>query len=301
MVDGGFTTTETNTALEDLADEIYIASRQETGSQRTRRRRRRYRTGAEGRISHLKRGYGLRVAVLLAAPVAVRRRWPAATVVWASAVLLLQDPFRGQLFNLPSGSVVLVLMLCSYGAGAWLGSRRSVLAFAAAAALLVADQLIETYVTDVAGGNLSGIATLMVLFTAPWVLGRFVNARDRRAAAFSSLAAQAATERTERQRAAAAHEEHSSCPAGLHHPASDMAAELAQTEIAALLLARGREVGADRGFSPGSPAIEVRPRSRQRIPRIKAGAPSRHCEAAADVPTTSLGVASLAPALVAVQ
>jgi IS5 family transposase len=60
MVDGGFTTKETNTALEGLADEIHIAGRQETGSRRTRRRRRRYRTGAEGRISHLKRGYGLR-------------------------------------------------------------------------------------------------------------------------------------------------------------------------------------------------------------------------------------------------
>jgi transposase, IS5 family len=60
MVDGGFTTKETNTALEGLADEIYIAGRQETGSRRTRRRRKRYRTGAEGRISHLKRGYGLR-------------------------------------------------------------------------------------------------------------------------------------------------------------------------------------------------------------------------------------------------
>ncbi len=60
MVDGGFTTTETNTALESLADEIYIAGRQEAGSRRTRRRRRRYRTGMEGRISHLKRGYGLR-------------------------------------------------------------------------------------------------------------------------------------------------------------------------------------------------------------------------------------------------
>ncbi|MGZ6589392.1 MAG: transposase [Solirubrobacteraceae bacterium] len=60
MVDGGFTTTETNTALEGLANEIYIAGRQETGSRRTRRRRRRYRTGMEGRISHLKRGYGLR-------------------------------------------------------------------------------------------------------------------------------------------------------------------------------------------------------------------------------------------------
>jgi IS5 family transposase len=60
MVDGAFTTTATNTALEDLADTVHIAGRQEEGSRRTRRRRRRYRTGMEGRISHLKRGYGLR-------------------------------------------------------------------------------------------------------------------------------------------------------------------------------------------------------------------------------------------------
>ncbi|PZR66425.1 MAG: ISNCY family transposase, partial [Solirubrobacterales bacterium] len=59
MVDGGFTTTATNEALEELADTVHIAGHQEPGSQRTRRRRRRYRTGAEGRISHLKRGYGL--------------------------------------------------------------------------------------------------------------------------------------------------------------------------------------------------------------------------------------------------
>ena len=60
MVDGGFTTNDTNTALEGLADEIYIAGRQEAGSRKTRRRRKRYRTGAESRVSHLKRGYGLR-------------------------------------------------------------------------------------------------------------------------------------------------------------------------------------------------------------------------------------------------
>ena len=60
MVDGAFTTTATNTALEDLADTVHIAGRQEQGSRRTRRRRRRYRTGMEGRVSHLKRGYGLR-------------------------------------------------------------------------------------------------------------------------------------------------------------------------------------------------------------------------------------------------
>jgi IS5 family transposase len=60
MVDGGFNITPTNAALEGLAGEIHITGRQENGSRRTRRRRQRYRTGAEGRISHLKRRYGLR-------------------------------------------------------------------------------------------------------------------------------------------------------------------------------------------------------------------------------------------------
>jgi IS5 family transposase len=59
MVDGVFTTTATNEALEGVADTVQIAGRQEPGSKRTRRRRQRYRTGMEGRISHLKRGYGL--------------------------------------------------------------------------------------------------------------------------------------------------------------------------------------------------------------------------------------------------
>jgi signal transduction histidine kinase len=145
-------------------------------------------------------------AVLFAAPVAVRRRWPAAAVVCVTAVCLLQDPFRGQLYNLPSGSAVLVLILCSYGTGAWLGLRRSVAAFAAASALLVADQLIETYVTHVTGGDLGNLAVLMLLFTVPWVVGRFINERERRTQAFSSLAAQAATERTDRERAAVAQE-----------------------------------------------------------------------------------------------
>jgi transposase, IS5 family len=59
MLDGGFMPTPSNTALEHLADTIHITGRQESGSRRSRRRRQRYRTGAEGRISHLKRGYGL--------------------------------------------------------------------------------------------------------------------------------------------------------------------------------------------------------------------------------------------------
>ncbi|MBV9193782.1 MAG: transposase, partial [Solirubrobacterales bacterium] len=59
-LDGGFNVTATNSALEDLAPKnVFIAGRQEPGSKRTQRRLRRYRTGAEGRISHLKRRYGL--------------------------------------------------------------------------------------------------------------------------------------------------------------------------------------------------------------------------------------------------
>jgi len=59
-VDGGFNVGPTNTALEDLQPKnVYIAGRQEPPSKRTQRRLRRYRTGEEGRISHLKRRYGL--------------------------------------------------------------------------------------------------------------------------------------------------------------------------------------------------------------------------------------------------
>jgi transposase, IS5 family len=41
-------------------ERLFIAGRAEPGSRRTRKRLARYRTGAEGRIGHLKRGYGLR-------------------------------------------------------------------------------------------------------------------------------------------------------------------------------------------------------------------------------------------------
>jgi len=59
-LDGGFMPGPTNQALAPLApDRVFIAGRQESGSKRTRRRLRRYRTGAEGRISHLKRRYAV--------------------------------------------------------------------------------------------------------------------------------------------------------------------------------------------------------------------------------------------------
>jgi IS5 family transposase len=62
-LDGGFTVTATTEALAastQKPDTVYIAGWQEPESRRTRRRLYCYRSGAEGRISHLKRGYQLR-------------------------------------------------------------------------------------------------------------------------------------------------------------------------------------------------------------------------------------------------
>jgi IS5 family transposase len=61
VADGGFMPGPTSEALPDLrSDQLHISGRHEPGSRRTRKRRARYRTGIEGRISHLKRRYGLR-------------------------------------------------------------------------------------------------------------------------------------------------------------------------------------------------------------------------------------------------
>jgi transposase, IS5 family len=60
-LDGGFVPGPTAQTLAGLAPaRTFIAGRAEPGSRRTRRRLARYRTGCEGRISHLKRGYHLR-------------------------------------------------------------------------------------------------------------------------------------------------------------------------------------------------------------------------------------------------
>ena len=60
-LDGGLQTKASEEALATIETErIYIAGRVLRGSKRTQRRLARYRTGAEGRISHLKRRHGLR-------------------------------------------------------------------------------------------------------------------------------------------------------------------------------------------------------------------------------------------------
>jgi len=61
-LDGGFQSGPTKDSLDELADtpeRVFISGRQQPGSRRTQKRLQRYRTGAEGRISHLKRRYAL--------------------------------------------------------------------------------------------------------------------------------------------------------------------------------------------------------------------------------------------------
>jgi len=61
VLDGGFKSKQTEEALAPLQPKTtFIAGRTVTGSKRTQRRLTRYRVGAEGRISHLKRERGLR-------------------------------------------------------------------------------------------------------------------------------------------------------------------------------------------------------------------------------------------------
>jgi IS5 family transposase len=61
VADGGFLPGPSKDAFPDLDEDcIHLAHQHEPGSRRTRKRRARYRTGIEGRISHLKRRYGLR-------------------------------------------------------------------------------------------------------------------------------------------------------------------------------------------------------------------------------------------------
>ena len=146
-------------------------------------------------------------SVLLVAPILGRRSHPGAAFVASALVVAAQTFVDGQLLNgdLPTDiGPVLVLLGLAYSAGAWLETRPSTISGAAGVALVVAGGIHagQPGLT----GNASA-AFYSALIVAPgWLVGRVARERARRIAAFSQLAAEAATEREALESAAIARE-----------------------------------------------------------------------------------------------
>jgi signal transduction histidine kinase len=142
-------------------------------------------------------------AVLFAAPVSVRRSWPAGALISSSAAAAVQAALGGHLSE--ANGIIVPVVLLAYGAGAWLPSRRGLSALVVAAALF--SGLALTTPTPGSIGE-AGQDTFFValFFFPPWFAGRITREPSRRAAAFRALAEQAAAENDERERVAVAEE-----------------------------------------------------------------------------------------------
>ena len=142
-------------------------------------------------------------AVLFAAPVAVRRRWPAGALLFASAVGPIQAALGGHLSA--ANGIIVPPVLLAYGAGAWVDLRRGLWATIAAASIFSA--LVLTTPTPTSAGDVgSALFFVVLLFAAPWFIARRVHAAGSRTAAFRALAERAAAEGKEREHAAIASE-----------------------------------------------------------------------------------------------
>jgi len=152
--------------------------------------------------------------VLYAAPIAFRRRAPALALLFCATVAAIQTPLNGQL---PSGAFsgtgpdmmpALVLLTLAYGTGAWLNTRRGVVAMIAGLVLV----LLCNYLPD-GGGPVVGLGanakTLFyaaIIVTPGWLAGCLSRAQANRSAGFKQLAAVAAAEQAARRSAAIASE-----------------------------------------------------------------------------------------------
>ncbi len=143
-------------------------------------------------------------AALVVAPVAVRRRRPAAALVFAAAVMTIQALLSNGLGALSGISIMLALALLAYGPGAWLDLRAGLRALALGTIAFSGFVfLTEPNASSAVGSELF---VLIVVFAAPWFVGRVARERGRRAGAFRELAAQAALEHERHERAAIAQE-----------------------------------------------------------------------------------------------
>jgi signal transduction histidine kinase len=143
-------------------------------------------------------------AALFAAPIAVRRRWPAGALIFCSAVALIQALPGGDI--IASNGILLAPVVLAYSAGAWLDPRRSLVAMLVAASLFGGFVLLSEPHLSSVGEVVGNLAFSALLFATPWFVGRLARERSRRAAAFAELAVRAVAEHDERERAAVAQE-----------------------------------------------------------------------------------------------
>jgi len=147
------------------------------------------------------------LAVLSGAPIAVRRGWSAAALVFSMAVVTVSMPFGGQLLSNDNAYVIPPLLL-SYSAGAGLEGRRSSVALIVGLALGWAWALLPGPDGSTTGIGQSALALFFVtmLLVPTWLIGRYVRRHGHRTSAFDALAARAAAEKDSHDAAAIAAE-----------------------------------------------------------------------------------------------
>jgi len=129
-------------------------------------------------------------ALLVCAPIAVRRRWPLAALVVSSLGVLVHI-----LGGLPEGALPMAVLFLTYTVGAWCPTRRSV-----SGLVFVSAVIIVLGFSDAPGLDAVGVLGVIAQFAAVWAIG--VALRSRRAATESRV--READERAEAERQAAA-------------------------------------------------------------------------------------------------
>jgi signal transduction histidine kinase len=142
-------------------------------------------------------------AVLVSAPIAIRRRWPVLALVASSFAALAQGLLGGHMTD-ANGLVLAPILLC-YGAGAWADRRRGMAATAAATASYAA-LAISTGTPGSAGQTLAQIIFAGLLCVPASLVGRIARTRTLRTDAFRRLADQTADDVRAKERLAAADE-----------------------------------------------------------------------------------------------
>jgi signal transduction histidine kinase len=146
-------------------------------------------------------------AVLYAAPVSCRRKWPGAALVACAAVAAAQAPLGGNLLVGMTGPLLPPIVL-SYTAGARLELRRGLISVGIAEVLFTAGVVVSSEISAPRqyGGLAQNLIGYCVVVAVPWLVGRLSRERARRAAAFSELAERVEREREQHELSAVAEE-----------------------------------------------------------------------------------------------